>query len=309
MVLEALPGLLKGAGAASRIGNAAARNGLLTTLFPALLRRRLHEEALGNRDKQLLKALTERQIREFKAGSIDINMDENGNISISKSIANDCHTSKWKEHAAVKSKNISNALVRSIALTSSDNDAESSDMQISDDFFNKWASGVQDVSDEIVQEIWSRLIAGEARSPGRFSFRTIERLKTIDRNDMNDIQVISKQVIFDDFDKRSICCLSAAPFNVTVDTARRMADIGIIYGVDPERNWRNKQVSMKLDPPRLGLSEISGVVIAFGYPVLYITSSEHSESRSVNLEIIGIPFTQFGNELFDLAVHNRKMLW
>lgn len=51
------------------------------------------------------------------------------------------------------------------------------------DFIVNWSSNCQSVSDEQMQEMWARILAGEANNPGTFSRKTINTLGDMDRRD------------------------------------------------------------------------------------------------------------------------------
>jgi hypothetical protein len=50
----------------------------------------------------------------------------------------------------------------------------------SEAWFDRWRAGAELASDEHVEEVWSRLLAGEVRRPGRFSLQTLAVLPGID---------------------------------------------------------------------------------------------------------------------------------
>lgn len=56
---------------------------------------------------------------------------------------------------------------------------EISDESVDEDWIAKFFQASQDVSNEKMQEIWSRILAGEVANPGTFSLRTIDVLKNL----------------------------------------------------------------------------------------------------------------------------------
>lgn len=54
---------------------------------------------------------------------------------------------------------------------------------VSSDWFHSWRSGVGDVSDERMQDVWARLLAGEVKEPGRYSLRTHAFLRSMTSSD------------------------------------------------------------------------------------------------------------------------------
>jgi len=61
----------------------------------------------------------------------------------------------------------------------------------SEDFFWKWYDGAKQVSDKEIQDLWAKVLAGEIKKPNSFSLRTIEFVKTLDKNDADLIARIS----------------------------------------------------------------------------------------------------------------------
>lgn len=55
--------------------------------------------------------------------------------------------------------------------------------KINDDWVANFFDQCKIVSDEEVQEVWARVLAGECNRPGAFSRRTINRLRDLDRDD------------------------------------------------------------------------------------------------------------------------------
>lgn len=80
--------------------------------------------------------------------------------------------------------------ITSKALTSLDADAKPD--EIEDDWLRNFFSKCKLISDDEMQTIWSKILAGEANNSGTFSKRTIEFLSMMDKSDA---------VLFDNFSK------------------------------------------------------------------------------------------------------------
>jgi hypothetical protein len=61
--------------------------------------------------------------------------------------------------------------------------AEVDNKSVSQDWINHFFSGVQDVSDSDLQHIWGKILAGEVATPGSYSRRLIEFMKTMDSSE------------------------------------------------------------------------------------------------------------------------------
>jgi len=58
-------------------------------------------------------------------------------------------------------------------------DASVSDEPVDNDWAIRFFNSVEDVSNEEMQKLWGKVLAGEVRQPGQFSVRTLEKLKNM----------------------------------------------------------------------------------------------------------------------------------
>jgi hypothetical protein len=80
---------------------------------------------------------------------------------------------------AKKQSNIESITSKSFPLL----DAESKPEEIEDDWITNFFDKCRLISDDEMQIIWSKILAGESNSPGKFSKRTIEFLSSMDKYD------------------------------------------------------------------------------------------------------------------------------
>jgi hypothetical protein len=57
------------------------------------------------------------------------------------------------------------------------------DKKVDPDWTTQFFNGAQDVSNEDMQKIWAKLLAGEIKKPGTFRLRTLERVKELSKDD------------------------------------------------------------------------------------------------------------------------------
>jgi hypothetical protein len=100
---------------------------------------------------------------------------------------------------------------------------------------NDWIANFFDkcklVSDEEMQKLWGKILAGEANSPGKFSKRTIEFVSTMSKEDAKSFEELStfrwyvgdKRILVYDYDG-SIC----ASNNINFDVLTHLNSIGLI---------------------------------------------------------------------------------
>jgi len=58
-------------------------------------------------------------------------------------------------------------------------DTEVADEPIDPDWFTRWRQSAQEVRSEQLQRLWARTLAGEAKSPGAYSLRTLDFLRNL----------------------------------------------------------------------------------------------------------------------------------
>lgn len=74
-------------------------------------------------------------------------------------------------------------------------ETECSSEPVSPDWMTRFFNSVEDVSDEDMQKIWSKVLAGEIKQPRTYSFRTMETLKNLSKYEAEMFQKIAPYVI------------------------------------------------------------------------------------------------------------------
>ena len=70
---------------------------------------------------------------------------------------------------------------------------------VKDDFMTQFYNGVGEISDVDMQMVWAKILVGEIKRPGNFSFRTLQKLKTISSNEAKLFEKIAPYVIDKDY--------------------------------------------------------------------------------------------------------------
>ena len=73
------------------------------------------------------------------------------------------------------------------------------DREVDDDWLYRWRDSASTVSDEMLQELWGRVLAGEVKAPGAFSLRTLEFLKNLSADEAGLIEKMAPYVIDDSY--------------------------------------------------------------------------------------------------------------
>lgn len=128
-----------------------------------------------------------------------------------------------------KQENIENITEKS--FSSLNEDAKPEDIE--DDWISNFFDKCKLISDNEMQELWGKILAGESNEPGTFSKRTIEFLSTMDKSDAQIFDNLCKftwyfagvQPLF--FEKEEIGKVFER-YNLKFDTLRHLSEIGLI---------------------------------------------------------------------------------
>jgi hypothetical protein len=74
-------------------------------------------------------------------------------------------------------------------------DEEVSDKEIDSDWIHKWRENAQDITDEHMRRLWGRILADEAKAPGSYRMRTLDFLRTLDKQDALKIAALGPYVL------------------------------------------------------------------------------------------------------------------
>lgn len=100
---------------------------------------------------------------------------------------------------------------------------------IEPDWLYRWRDFAAQVSDEDMQSLWAKVLAGEVTSPGTHSFRTLDFLKNLTRAEGQQIQQLCPYVIDDTFIVKYGQMTEDGQHNL--DHSLMMQELGIISGV------------------------------------------------------------------------------
>lgn len=99
-----------------------------------------------------------------------------------------------------------------------------------DDWLLRWRECAAGVSSDELQQIWGKVLAGEVKSPGRFSLRTLEFLRNLSQAEAQAIERISPFVISDVLYRGDDVMLKAE--GVSFSDLLAMQELGLLAGVD-----------------------------------------------------------------------------
>lgn len=102
--------------------------------------------------------------------------------------------------------------------------------EVDEDWLFAWRDYAGRVSAEDLQRLWGSVLAGEVKSPGRYSIRTLEFLKTLSKPEADVISKIARYVIDGTIARRQRIYLDEKGLNLGL--LLRMQEMGIVSGVE-----------------------------------------------------------------------------
>lgn len=101
---------------------------------------------------------------------------------------------------------------------------------VNDDWLFRWRDNASGVSNEQLQILWGRILAGEIKAPGNYSFRTLEFLRNLTQTEAQKIERLSPFVIEDSIyrDAKEILDSAGASFEFLLS----MQELGVLSGVN-----------------------------------------------------------------------------
>jgi hypothetical protein len=125
-------------------------------------------------------------------------------------------------------------------------DEQVSEEPVEKDWLNIFLNIAEEISDEEMQDIWGRVLAGEIKKPKSYSLRTLEVLRNLSKEDATLITKVSNyQVALD--------LLSTESFAVNIMDQTTLDDIGVICGEELVRTYTasNGKISFELNKQAL----------------------------------------------------------
>lgn len=105
----------------------------------------------------------------------------------------------------------------------------SSETPISDDWLLRWRDNAASISSDELQTLWGKVLAGEVKSPGSFSLRSLEFLRNISREDAVLVEKVAPYVILGViFRPSSADAVGELSFTKILE----LQEIGILSGVE-----------------------------------------------------------------------------
>lgn len=131
--------------------------------------------------------------------------------------------------AAQKEINLNKAILQAEKILEKDAQA-APDKNVEQDWLFNWRDSAQRVSNCELQEIWGKILAGEVKSPGKYSLRTLEFLRGLSKPEADQISKIApyfiEGTIFRDLKNQ------LDQDDISFNLIMTMQELGIVSGVD-----------------------------------------------------------------------------
>ena len=110
---------------------------------------------------------------------------------------------------------------------------------VNTDWTNRFFSIVEDISDETLQDIWGRILAGEVKQPNSFSLRTLDLLRNVTKEEAELFVKASKYYV----EKNFIC---KEEFALSLHETLLLGETGFINSEELTKEW-NIEPNSKLE--------------------------------------------------------------
>ena len=108
-----------------------------------------------------------------------------------------------------------------------DDPQEPPDRRVDEDWLLRWRDSASTVSAAELQDLWGRVLAGEVKSPGTFSLRTLEFLKNLSKEEARRIATLAPFVVDNAFVFKGDSSLLESE-GITLSFLLSLQDLGII---------------------------------------------------------------------------------
>ncbi len=137
--------------------------------------------------------------REFKEFNERLAVIDDGTIEAEYSVFEETQVQLRLDHQEQRRQGNMRAIVACAIDEAGNGDAPSQD--VDDDWTARFFDHAKDVSNEDMQNLWAKVLAGEVRRPGRFSLRTLDILKNLSPDEARHFAdlaafVFAEQIVF-----------------------------------------------------------------------------------------------------------------
>ncbi len=268
-------------------------------LAPWQIRRKDRAMTDGVRHRQLILAQTELDIEDLQAGRKTLNA-RGELVDISQLPSPATSSGEHAQTVAAIARrnqiareirgevNVSKALLSAEAVLE-DDAQEPPEQLVDDDWLFRWREAASMVSSDELQALWGRALAGEIKSPGSCSLRTLEFLKNLSHSEASDIAKLSPFVIDGDLIVRESEVKELMDSEgITDGFLLRLQTLGIVSGLEGI-GWHREITSLESEGFTRGLVAYDRVLVV-----------THDDS-TMKLNLSGCFLTDLGRQVLRLG--------
>jgi len=160
------------------------------------------------------------------------------------------------------------------------------DRQVDEDWLYTWKEYAGRVASEDLQRLWGSVLAGEIKSPGRYSIRTMEFLKTLSKAEAEVISKLARYALGGQIVRSQKAYLESNSINF--DLLLRMQELGIVSGVEG--------MGLSTVYRAIGTGKFRQPLISNGKALII----EHDDpEKTLQLEVY--PLTEVGKQVLELG--------
>ncbi|MCG3885857.1 DUF2806 domain-containing protein [Photobacterium leiognathi] len=182
---------------------------------PNQIKRISKAEVDAERDKMLMIAQTEQQVADIKAGKLQytedrrlisvssepnveqlINIKKGDKVEPYLNLENLDKQSKTRKQIQAIQEEVN--LTKTVFLAEKELESgkyEANDDPVDPDWFTRWRDNAEKVSNNYLQTLWAKVLAGEVTTPGTYSLRTLDLLKSLSKNEAELISKLGEFII------------------------------------------------------------------------------------------------------------------
>ncbi|WP_104027812.1 DUF2806 domain-containing protein [Vibrio jasicida] len=184
-----------------------------------------------------------------------------------------------------KEVNISKAILVAEDILADDS-SPSSEKEIEDDWLFNWREYAGRVSSEDLQLLWGKILAGEVKNPGSYSYRTLDFLKTMSKFDAEVLEKVAQFVVSNVVVREVDNLLEDA--GVRFGDLIYLQELGVLSGVE-STGLKNKWGSLLPDSYLYAFTSHDKCLI--------VTSEDATKEASLPVYLL----TTVGKQIFKLA--------
>ncbi len=158
---------------------------------------------------------------------------------------------------------------------------------VESDWLSRWRDSAAEVSSEKLQQLWGKVLAGEVKSPGSYSLRTLDFLRNLSTSEAASISLLSRFVVGGMIFREAQDILDRE--GVTFDFLIQMQQLGVMSGVE--------SIGMRIDYSSNVPDRFVHALTSHG-KILVVSSDDPTRTFSVPAYHI----TLIGREIFTLGV-------